>query len=192
VIYTRVSREEQVEGWSLDAQRDQCLTFADARGWEVSRVFEEQGRSAKTDRRPAFQKMMGQAAMGRFDLIVVHKLDRFSRSLSDVVKNVARLKEAGVGLSSVSEPWLDTTSPQGEVMLYLFAVLAQWDNQNRARETAKGKEARARAGLWNSGLVFGYTTPRWLKEELLLLEEKLGIGDLPPEEAAQCEAQVRS
>ena len=73
--------------------------------------------------------------MRRFDLIVVHKLDRFSRSLTDVVKNVARLKEAGVGLSSVSEPWLDTTSPQGEVMLYLFAVLAQWDNQNRARET---------------------------------------------------------
>jgi DNA invertase Pin-like site-specific DNA recombinase len=49
VIYTRVSREEQVEGWSLDAQRDQCLMFAEARGWEVSRVFEEQGRSAKTD-----------------------------------------------------------------------------------------------------------------------------------------------
>jgi site-specific DNA recombinase len=166
--------------------------FARARGWEVSRVFEEQGRSAKTDLRPVFQKMMGQAAMRRFDLIVVHELDRFSRSLTDVVKNVARLKEAGVGLSSVSEPWLDTTSPQGEVMLYLFAVLAQWDNQNRARETAKGKEVRARAGLWNSGLVFGYTTPRWLKEELLLLEEKLGIGELPPEEAARCEAQVRS
>jgi site-specific DNA recombinase len=190
VIYTRVSREEQVEGWSLDAQRDQCLMFAGARGWEVSRVFEEQGRSAKTDLRPAFQNMMGQAALRRFDLIVVHKLDRFSRSLSDVVKNVARLKEAGVGLSSVPEPWLDTTSPQGEVMLYLFAVLAQWDNQNRARETAKGKEARARAGLWNSGLVFGYTTPRWLKEELLTLEEKLDTGELAPEEAAQCKAQV--
>jgi hypothetical protein len=41
LIYTRVSREEQVEGWSLDAQRDQCLMFAGARGWEVSRVFEE-------------------------------------------------------------------------------------------------------------------------------------------------------
>ena len=60
----------------------------------------------------------------RFDVIVAHKLDRFSRNLADVVRNVARLKEAGVGLVSVSEPWLDTTTPQGEFMLYLFALLA--------------------------------------------------------------------
>jgi site-specific DNA recombinase len=178
VIYTRVSREEQVEGWSLDAQREQCLNLAQTRGWEVSQVYEEPGRSAKTDARPAFQRMMKHAEAGWFELIIVHKLDRFSRNLTDVVKNVARLKEAEVGLVSVSEPWLDTTTPQGEVMLYLFAVLAQWDNQNRARETAKGKEARAKAGYWNGGLVFGYTTPRWLKRDLLELDERHQAGQL--------------
>jgi site-specific DNA recombinase len=101
---------------------------------------------------------MHHAAARRFNLILVHKLDRFSRSLADVVKNVAQLKEVDVGLVSVAEPWLDTTSPQGEVMLYLFAVLAQWDNQNWGLEMAKGKRARALAGNWNGTLAFA--TPR--------------------------------
>ena len=142
-LYSRVSHEEQVEGWSLDAQHELCLVLVNQRDWTVApqHIHFEPGRSAKTDARPAFQRMMRQAQARQFDFIVVHKLDRFSRSLSDVVKNVALLKKAGVGLVSVSEPWVDTTTPQGEFMLHLFALLAQWDNQNRARETAKGKAA---------------------------------------------------
>jgi DNA invertase Pin-like site-specific DNA recombinase len=111
VSYIRVSREEQVEGWSLAAQRDQCAELAARRSWDMAQVFEEPGRSAKTDLRPTFQRMMSQAEARRFDVIIVHKLDRFSRSLANVVRNVARLKEAKVGLVSVSEPWLDTTTP---------------------------------------------------------------------------------
>lgn len=141
-IYTRVSTEEQTEGWSLDAQQDECVGLLQRRGWQyMEPAYLEPGRSARTDLRPVFQRMMRDAELKRFDVIVVHKLDRFSRSLTDVVRNVARLKEAKVGLVSVAEPWLDTTTPQGEFMLYLFALLAQWDNQNRARESAKGKAA---------------------------------------------------
>ncbi len=171
VSYIRVSREEQVEGWSLDAQRDQCAELAALRGWDMLQVFEEPGRSAKTDLRPEFQRMMSRAEAQQFEVIVVHKLDRFSRSLADVVRNVARLKEAGVGLVSVSEPWLDTTTPQGEFMLYLFALLAQWDNENRARETAKGKFQRVKEGYWNGTLNFGYITLRDLRSRLWQLGE---------------------
>jgi site-specific DNA recombinase len=178
VSYVRVSREEQVEGWSLDAQRDQCAELAALRGWDLVQVFEEPGRSAKTDLRPEFQRMMSQAEAKGFDVIIVHKLDRFSRSLADVVKNVARLKEAGVGLVSVSEPWLDTTTPQGEFMLYLFALLAQWDNENRARETSKGKQQRAKEGYWNGTLSFGYVTLRDLRSELWQIGEHHDAGEI--------------
>jgi DNA invertase Pin-like site-specific DNA recombinase len=181
VSYVRVSREEQVEGWSLDAQRDLCAELAARRGWNLVQVYEEPGRSAKTDLRPAFQRMMSRAEAKQFDVIIVHKLDRFSRSLADVVKNVARLKEAGVGLVSVSEPWLDTTTPQGEFMLYLFALLAQWDNENRARETSKGKQQRAKEGYWNGTLSFGYVTPRQLKNDLWRLGEQFEAGALHPD-----------
>jgi site-specific DNA recombinase len=149
------------------------------RDWSIApqHIHFEPGRSAKTDARPAFQRMMRQAQARQFDFIVVHKLDRFSRSLSDVVKNVGLLKKAGVGLVFVSEPWVDTTTPQGEFMLHLFALLAQWDNQNRARETAKGKAARARAGFWNGTLAFGYTTLKFLKRELLSFGERFEKGE---------------
>jgi site-specific DNA recombinase len=65
VSYVRVSREEQVEDWSLDAQRDLCADLAARRGWELVQVFEEPGRSAKTDLRPTFQRMMSQAEARR-------------------------------------------------------------------------------------------------------------------------------
>ncbi len=105
-IYSRVSHEEQVEGWSLDAQHELCLALATQQGWTVApqHIHFELGRSAKIDARPAFQRMMGQAQAKQFDHIIIHKLDRFSRSLSDVVKNVAVLKKSGGGLVSVSEP----------------------------------------------------------------------------------------
>ena len=122
--------------------------------------------------------MMSRAEAQQFDVIVVHKLDRFSRSLADVVRNVARLKEADVGLVSVSEPWLDTTTPQGEFMLYLFALLAQWDNENRARETAKGKQQRAKMGYWNGTLSFGYATIRNLRSELWRIGEQHDAGEI--------------
>jgi site-specific DNA recombinase len=190
-VYVRVSSDEQVDGWSLDAQRDQCLALIAARGWYIDErhIYVEPGRSAKTDIRPAFQRMMHHAEMHQFDMIVVHKLDRFSRSLADVVKNVAFLKQAKVGLVSVSEPWLDTATPQGEFMLHLFALLAQWDNQNRARETAKGKYARAKAGYWNGTLNFGYTTLRQLKSGLWTLSQQFERGEInEPTYAAQSKA----
>jgi site-specific DNA recombinase len=182
-IYSRVSHEEQVEGWSLDAQHELCLALVRQRNWSIApqHIHYEPGRSAKTDARPAFQRMMRQAQARQFDYIIVHKLDRFSRSLSDVVKNVALLKQSGVGLVSVSELWVDTTTPQGEFMLHLFALLAQWDNQNRARETAKGKAARARAGFWNGTLTFGYTTLKFLKRDLLAFGERFEKGELNQE-----------
>src|SRR5258708_19572586 len=100
-VYTRVSSEEGVLGWSLEAQRWQCLALVETRGWQLVRIYEEPGRSAKTDLRPVFQRLMRDAELQRFDVIVVHKLDRFSRNLLDVVKNVGRLKKPAVGLVSV-------------------------------------------------------------------------------------------
>lgn len=176
-IYCRVSHEEQVEGWSLDAQQELCLDLVIQKGWVVDpkHIYQEPGRSAKTDARPAFQRMMHFAQHKAFDCIIVHKLDRYSRSLVDVVKNVAVLEQAGIDLVSVTEPWVDSTG-MGKFMLHLFSLLAQWDNENRARETAKGKAARARAGLWNGTLAFGYTTLGYLRRDLLQLGEQFEAG----------------
>src|SRR5215212_11024738 len=115
-IYTRVSSEEQLEGHSLSAQAELTRKFATERGWEVVQVYEEKGCSAKTALRPEFQRMIHAAEAGLFDVVIVHKLDRFSRSLQDVVHYLKHLGDQNVSLVSVSENF-DFTTPSGKMML---------------------------------------------------------------------------
>ncbi|MFZ5915522.1 MAG: recombinase family protein [Chloroflexota bacterium] len=154
-IYTRVSSEMQLDGHSLDAQLAVCKRLAQERGWEVMTIYTDQGLSAKTTERPQFRAMMRGAEIGRFDVVIVHKLDRLSRSVVDLLTILHDLEALGVALVSASEQF-DFTTAMGKVMLTMLAAFAQWYLDNLSAETAKGKRARAEAGLWNSAIPFGY------------------------------------
>lgn len=154
-LYTRVSSEMQLDGYSLDAQRAACERLARERGWDVVATYTDEGISAKTTRRPQFQAMMRAAEAGRFDVVIVHKLDRLSRSVVDLLTTLHDLEALGVALVSASEQF-DFTTAMGKVMLTMLAAFAQWYLENLSAETAKGKRARAEAGLWNSAVPFGY------------------------------------
>jgi site-specific DNA recombinase len=82
--YIRVSSEEQLEGHSLDAQRRAIEQACAERGWQIVAWYADEGVSAHTDdiaKRPAFHQMVEDAQRHRFDAVVVHKLDRFARSV---------------------------------------------------------------------------------------------------------------
>ncbi|MBL8095448.1 MAG: recombinase family protein [Anaerolineales bacterium] len=146
-LYVRVSSVAQViEGFSLEAQDRLCRTFAAQRGWVVVAVYTEPGVSAKDSNRPAFQQMLRDARAGRLKLILSHKLDRFSRSLLDVLIHLNQLEALGVSYVSASEPF-DFTTPIGKVQLAILAAFAQWYLDNLSQEIAKGKTARARCRL---------------------------------------------
>jgi site-specific DNA recombinase len=155
-IYVRVSMREQIEGYSLDAQEQACRQLAKDRGYQIVGVYRDEGLSGKTTERPAFQAMMRDAEAGRLDVVVVHKLDRFSRSVVDVLVSLQDLEAQGVSFVSVSESF-DFTTPVGRVTLTVLSAIAEWYLANLGAETAKGKKARAEAGLWNSDVPFGYT-----------------------------------
>jgi site-specific DNA recombinase len=157
-IYTRVSSEEQVDGYSLSAQEEQARRFAEFKGWTVVALYEEPGRSGKSDLRPVFQQMIRDAEAHQFDVILVHKLDRFSRNVLDVLSYLKRLHQYDVSFTSVTEDF-DFTTPMGRMLLTLLAAFAEWYLSNLSHETAKGKAERARKGDWNGTLPFGYTTP---------------------------------
>lgn len=154
-VYTRVSSEMQLEGYSLEAQLTTCQRLATERGWEIVVVYTDEGLSAKTTARPRFRALMRDARANRFDVVVVHKLDRLSRSVIDLLTTLHNLESLGVALVSASEQF-DFTTPIGRVMLTMLAAFAQWYLDNLSAETAKGKRARAEAGLWNSAVPFGY------------------------------------
>lgn len=155
-VYVRVSSAAQAtEGFSLEAQTRLCNTFAAQREWEVVAIYTEPGVSAKDTNRPVFQRMLRDARAGQFNLILTHKLDRFSRSLLDVLVHLNQLQDWGVSYVSASEPF-DFTTPIGRVQLAILAAFAQWYLDNLSQEITKGKTARARAGYWNGLVPFGY------------------------------------
>lgn len=155
VIYIRVSSEEQTLGYSLSAQEHACRQFAQTRGWNVIEVYEESGISAKDEERAAFQRMMRDAQSQRFKVVLIHKLDRFSRNIDNTLKSFRYLDEQDVTLASVTEDF-DYSTPMGRMFFRMMAVFAQWYLENLSAETIKGKKERARKGQYNGHLPFGY------------------------------------
>ena len=156
-IYARVSSEEQVEGYSLDAQIRACKRYAKDNDWTVTNEFVEEGRSGRTDdinKRPQFKQMMEDAELGAFDVIVVHKLDRFSRNRRIAFEYFDKLSNWGLGFVSISEN-MDFSSAWGGLALTLLVGLAQFYSDNLSNEVKKGKAERKAQGLYNGLLPFG-------------------------------------
>lgn len=158
VGYFRVSSEEQVEGYSISAQERAYRQYVEAHGYTSVGEYRDEGKSARTDnikRRPDFARMLQDAQAGLFDVIVVHKMDRFSRSMRVAVQAFEQLGKCNVGLVSVSEPNLDYSAPQGKLFMHMLWALAQFYSDNLAQEVRKGKGERKQQGLYNGLLPFG-------------------------------------
>lgn len=124
-IYSRVSTEEQAkEGLSVDAQIDKCESYCKARGWEVFKVYKDAGFSAGSLDRPALELLLRDAQEKKFNIILVYKIDRFSRKLKDLITILEDLKTKGINFTSVTEQ-IDTTSAMGEAFFQIIGVFAQ-------------------------------------------------------------------
>lgn len=190
VDYRRVSSEDQATGgFSLSAQTDIIHRFIEQKGWTHAGSFEDPGRSGKSVHRPGFQAMLAAAERGEFDVVVVHKIDRFSRSLTDFLLVLRQLKACNVRFVSTSED-LDFTTPIGELILVVLAWLAQWYLENLRAEVTKGKKERARKGHWNGTLPFGYTTPARLRQRLSDLAESYRAGQLSDQDYSEQAGQM--
>ncbi len=156
VIYTRVSTDEQVKGYSLTYQEGLCKDYCAKQGWDLVKVFQERGESAKTADRPQLLQLLdfAQKNKGKIEVILVHKLDRVARNSADHHGIRAALTRFGIVLRSVSEP-IDE-SPQGKFMESIYASVAQLDNDVRAERTKEGLKERVKQGLWAWKAPIGY------------------------------------
>jgi site-specific DNA recombinase len=192
VDYRRVSTEEQAEGGhSLAAQAAANSNYMRLRGWAHVASFEDAGRSGKSIYRPAFQDLLASARRSEFDVVVVHKIDRFNRNLTDFILVLRELKAINVRFVSVSED-IDFTSPTGELTLMVLAWLAQWHLDNLRTEVVKGKYQRVRSGHWNGTLPFGYTTPKRVQKKLMDLGRAYNANELTLEDYSAQTAQLEA
>ena len=156
-LYARVSSEEQVEGYSLDAQRRAFQTLVQGRGWTGGLEYLEKGKSAHNDdirKRPKFKEAIDEALAGNYDVLVVHKIDRFARKLRITLEYFENLGKAGVGFVSVQEQ-IDYSTPSGKLMLVVQGGLAEFYSDNLSQEVKKGLAERKAQGLYNGALSFG-------------------------------------
>ena len=156
--YVRVSSEEQVDGYSLDAQRRAIKEFCLARGWEVTHEYADEGKSAWVEsaaKRQAFNQMLTDAGNREFDVVVTHSLDRLSLNLMVTLNAFHTFSSNGVTYVSATQE-IDYSSPEGKLFMTMVAAFAQYFSDNLSGHTRKGMRERARQGLFNGELPFGY------------------------------------
>jgi len=160
-IYARVSSTQQAEKEiSIPAQVKAIQQYCQEREHIIVSEFLEKGKSAKTDDREQFQRMIAMAKRSNrpFDAILVHKFDRFSRKRDDHVIYKALLAQVGVKVISVTEQ-TDNDTPQDKLLEGMLEVMSEFFNANLAVEVRKGMAQNAKLGYNNGGTPpYGYRT----------------------------------
>lgn len=138
--YARFSSDNQ-RTESIDAQLRAMNQFCKQQHWQVVATYTDEARSATTDNRPQFQQMIADSGKGIFDIVLVHKLDRFSRDRYDSAIYKKRLKKNNVQLCSVLERIDD--SPESIMMESVLEGMAEYYSRNLGREVMKGMKETA-------------------------------------------------
>lgn len=156
-IYARTSSPNQRDNYSIDEQINQCQKYCEQRGWQIKYVFVDESQSGKSiEGRPKFQIMMQKAEAREFDVIVIWKLDRFARSLVDLVNVERILRGYGVELCSVTE-FVDTTTSVGRFNYRSLASVAELERELIGERARMGLYGLAREGRWpNAHPALGY------------------------------------
>ena len=158
-IYIRFSTAMQVEGYSLEAQKERLTKFADFQGLEVVREYCDAGKSGKnTAGRPEFTQMLQDVADDRdgVDYILVFKLSRFGRNAADILNSLQYIQDFGVNLICV-EDGIDSSKDSGKLTITVLSAATEIERENILVQTMEGRKQKAREGKWNGGQApFGY------------------------------------
>lgn len=175
-IYIRVSTEDQARhGISLQAQEESLKNYAKALGYEIFKIYKDEGKSAKDIvHRPEMVQMLADAEAKKFQAIFIYKLDRFSRSLMDLINTIEKLKNWGIDFVSMQDK-IETTSASGKLMFHIISAFAEFERNvtsERTKFTMKSK-------FQNGGLItrapLGY---KILNKELCLAENSYIVQEI--------------
>lgn len=171
-LYIRVSttRQEQ-EGYSIPLQKERLIAFCKAKGWAVAGVFIDPGHSGSSLDRPGIMALEEAVKTGKFDVVLVYKLDRLSRSQRDTLFLIEDVFMANsTDFVSMQESF-DTTTIYGRAMVGILSVFAQMERETITERTLMGRAGRAEDGYWHGGGTdpLGYD---YIDGELVINEEE--------------------
>ena len=172
-IYARYSSTNQREE-SIEAQIRACQDYAKRNGLVIVEIYADLAKTGTNAEREEFQRMIADSAAGKFEYVIVHKLDRFSRDRYDSVVYKRKLKTNGVTLRSVLEN-LDG-SPESLILESLLEAMAAYYSQNLARESLKGLKENGYKCLHNGGIPpLGYDVDKETRRLVINEEEAMVV-----------------
>lgn len=158
-IYIRVSTSMQIDGYSLDAQREKLRRYAEFQEMEIVEEFSDEGKSGKSvEGRPEFQRMISKIERmeDNVSYVLVFKLSRFGRNAADVLSSLQVMQDYGVNLICV-EDGIDSSKDSGKLMISVLSAVAEIERENILVQTMEGRKQKAREGKWNGGFApYGY------------------------------------
>lgn len=157
-LYTRVSSAGQVDNYSLDYQEAQLKQYCQRHGIEVAGVYQDAGVSGSTVMdRPAIGRLIADARAGKFNEVLIYKVDRFTRADPwDLYPLIKGLMDLDIKLTSATESF-DLTDDNGQLIFSILANFAARERRGIIQRTLGGKRAAAREGRYTGGRVpFGY------------------------------------
>lgn len=155
VIYARYSSDNQREE-SIEGQLRECMAFAESKGLTVLESYIDRAFSAKTDNRPEFQRMVKESIKRKFEVVIVWKLDRFSRNRYDSAHYKAQLRKNNVKVVSATESISDDAS--GILLESMLEGFAEYYSADLSEKVIRGLTENALKCKYNGGgLTLGYT-----------------------------------
>ena len=146
--YVRASTQEEVRQGSNERQKEAIRQYAQSRGYELQ-FFEDRTKSGKNTQRPDFESML-KSLDNAPKVVIVAKIDRFARSLSDLLRMLEYLDQKDIGFVSVNDPGIDTTTPNGRLLLQILGAFAEFERSMINSRTRAGREQ-----AMNRGVRFG-------------------------------------
>ncbi len=173
IIYTRVSTEEQARnGFSLSKQEFECKNFAKREGYNILKIFKEEGASAKSTNRPQLQNLIKYCIENKknVDCIIVWRFDRFTRKLEDQIELFSRLQKYGITVISATEN--NEQNATGNLMRNIIGSFAQYENDVKSERVKAGMQQAFLEGNWLWKAPIGY---KMIDRKLYPDEEKSPI-----------------
>jgi site-specific DNA recombinase len=178
-IYARVSTEEQRERQSIETQYEFGQRFCELHKLPVYRIFADNGISGTVplDGRPDGSQILREARLGKFDQLLVYKLDRLGRETRLILNAVADLEKLGVRVRSMTEEF-DASSATGKLMLTMLSGFASHEREVIRERSVAGTNRVAESGAWMGGIVpYGYRKVGEKRDARLVVSEEIIPGN---------------
>ena len=158
-IYTRVSTAIQVDGYSLDAQKDKLRKYAEFQDMEIVGEYSDEGHSGKNIKgRQEFMRMLNDIEDGKdgVDFVLVFKLSRFGRNAADVLSSLQLMQDYGVSLICV-EDGIDSSKEAGKLLISIIAAVAEIHIVSPSNQLITLKKSEAFQSVHHVSFILCYT-----------------------------------